>query len=192
LVQRAIQLLQSLSPAGRTALALGALVACVALLTLASVLVGEGPGSNRTVGSSAPRTAEHGALQGGCTLAREDGTLEQITLRGTLVSSSMCRAFASYLEENVGVEEHTWIARAPAAPIPRANCSSASCDVTPACRAGIASARAPRQPISFVVETEEAFDELHYDTVYAHNVCELLDGRIEVRRFIDHYLARGA
>lgn len=189
-MQRAIRFLQSLSPAGKIALAAGALVACVALLTLASLLVGEESGSNRPVGSSAPQAVNDGALQGSCTLAREDGALEQITLTGKLVSGSVCRAFASYLEENVGVEEHTWMARAPAAPIVRASCSSSSCDVTPACRAGIAGARAPRQPISFVVETEEAFDELHYDTVYAHSVCELLDGRIEIQRFIDHYLAR--
>ncbi len=189
-MQGAIRFLQRLSPAGKIALAAGALVACVALLTLASVLVGEESGSNRPVGSSAPQAVDDGALQGGCTLAREDGALEQITLRGKLVSGSVCQAFAAYLEENVGVEEHTWIARRPATAIARANCSSSSCHVTPACRAGIAGARAPKRPISFVVEAEEAFDELHYDTVYAHSVCELLDGRIEIRRFIDHYLAR--
>lgn len=186
-MERAIRFFERLSPAGKIALVAGALIAFVALLTVVTAIVGEESGSSRSTNGSSIQTVDQQALRGGCTLAREDGTLEQITLTGKPVSAGFCQAFASFLEENAGVEEHTWIARAPARPIARADCSS--CNVAPACRANIAGAGAPDEPVLFVVEAEEAFDELHYDTVYAHNVCELVNGRTEIQRFIDHYRA---
>jgi hypothetical protein len=181
LVERAIRFWQRLSPAGRIALVAGAVLACGALLTLAASLAGETGGGGRT-GVSATSTAGQSAMRGACTLAREDGTLEQITLRGKPVTGGLCQAFADYLEEDVGVEEHTWSPRSPAAPLTRAGCSS--CAVRPACRATIAAPRAPRQPILFTAEAEEASNELHYDSVYSHDVCALIDSHVEIERFL--------
>lgn len=162
----------------------GAVVACGALLTLAASLAGESGGNGRAAGSAAAAAGQR-ALQGGCTLAREDGTLEQITLSGRPVTGGLCQAFAAYLEENVGVEERTWSPRSIARPLTRANCSS--CTVPPSCKASIAAPRAPHEPILFVAEAEEAANELHYDAVYAHDVCVLIDGRVEIERFLAHY-----
>jgi hypothetical protein len=184
-LDRAIRFWQRLSPTGKFALVASAVIACGALLTLAALLAGEEPGGSGHVRPSASEAAAQSALRGGCTLAREDGTLEQVTLTGRPVSGSLCRAFAAYLEENVGVEEHTWSPRAPARPLTRANCSS--CAVQPACRASIAAPSTPQQPILFIAEAEEASDELHYDSVYTHSICTLLDGRVEVERFIEHF-----
>lgn len=182
-MQRAIRFWEQLGPTSRIALVAGAVVACGALLTLAASLAGESGGGTGG-GVSATAAAGQSALQGACTLAREDGTLEQITLRGKPVSGGLCRAFADYLEENVGVEEHTWSPRPAAQPLARANCST--CSLRPACRSSIAAPRAPAEPILFVVEAEEASNELHYDSVYAHDVCELVDGRVEIERFLAH------
>ena len=187
-MQRAIRFFERLSSAGKIALVAGVLIACIVLLTLVTAIVGGESGPSHSGSGSAAQSVDQGALRGGCTLAREDGTLEQITLTGTLVSGELFQAFASYLEENAGVEEHTWITRAPAKPLTRENC--ASCSVRPSCRASIAGSSAPREPILFVIEAEEAFDELHYDAVYVHSICPLVNGRTEIQRFIDHYLAR--
>jgi hypothetical protein len=172
-----------LGPAGKIAVLAGAVIACVALLTLAASLLGEESGSGRPA-SSTTQSATAGELRGACTLTREDGALEQITLTGKPVSKRFCRAFASYLEETTGVEETTWSTQAPAKPLARENCSH--CTVKPACRVSIAGASRPREPILFTVESEEAYDELHYDSTYAHDICELLQGRVEIQRFISH------
>lgn len=182
-MERTIRFWQRLGSAGKIALVAGAVVACGALLTLAADLAGESGGAspNSVPAGQAPGRR---ALEGGCTLAREDGALEQITLTGKPVSESLCQIFAAYLEENVGVEEHTWNPRSPARPLTRAGCSS--CSVRPACSVSIAAPGAPREPIMFVAEAEEAFDELHYDPVYAHDICTLLHGRVEIERFMAH------
>jgi hypothetical protein len=185
LVKRATRFWQRLSTTGRIALVAGAAIACGALLTLAASLAGEESGGSGHASPSTAEAAAQSALRGGCTLAREDGTLEQITLTGRPVSGSLCHAFAAYLEENVGVEEHTWSPRAPARPLTRANCSS--CTVQPACRVSVATPSAPHEPILFIAEVEEASDELHYDSVYTHDICTLLDGRVEIERFIEHF-----
>ncbi len=171
-----------LGRAGKIATVAGAAIVCVALLTLAASLLGGESGAG-SAASTTPSPAP-GALRGACTLARQDGTLEQITLTGKQVSKRFCQAFASYLEETTGVEETTWSARAPARPLTRQGCSR--CTVKPACKVSIADAKTPSEPVLFTVESEEAYDELHYDSIYTHDICQLLAGRIEVQRFISH------
>lgn len=184
--ERANRWFTRLSPEGRIAAAVGALIVCGALLTLAISLAGgeSGPGRPTTGIYRGGRDL----LRGGCTLAREDGALEQVTLTGAVVNGEFCQRFASYLEENVGVEEHTWRLRTPAKPITRENC--ASCSVTPACSARIAAPGKPRSAVLFLAESEEAYDELHYYPIYTHDICELLNGRVEIERFIEREAAR--
>lgn len=172
-----------LGPAGKIAALAGAAIACLGLLTLAASLLGEESGAGRPAASTTPSAATS-ELRGACTLRREDGALEQITLTGKPVSKRFCRAFASYLEETTGVEETTWSPHAPVRPLTRENCSH--CALKPACKVSIAGAGRSSEPILFTAEAEEAYDELHYDPVYTHDICELLQGRVEVQRFISH------
>jgi hypothetical protein len=158
-------------------------IACGVLFTLAASLLGGESGGGRPAAST-PQSASAGALRGACTLARQDGTVEQITLTGKPVSERFCQAFASYLEETTGVEETTWSPRRRARPLTRQGCSH--CTVKPACKVSIAGASDPSAPVLFTAESEEAYDELHYDPIYTHDVCELLEGRVEVERFISH------
>jgi hypothetical protein len=186
LVERATRWFERLGPSGKIAVVAGAVVACGIALTIVTALVGGESGASHP--SSSSTTSSQEGLRGSCTLSREDGTLEQITLTGRPVSRNFCQAFASYLEETVGVEEHTWSARATARPLRRHDC--ASCSVKPACRMSISATEKPGNSVLFVAESEEAYDELHYDSVYTHDICELLDGRVEVQRFIARHETR--
>jgi hypothetical protein len=174
---------EQLSAAGRLAAAFGAVIACGALVTLATSLAGGESGSD-SPSVSTRQSAGPQLLRGGCTLARSDGALEQVTLTGRPVSERFCRSFASYLEETVGVEEQTWTPHAPAKPLSQQSCSS--CSVRPACEVSVSDTSSPGQPVLFLAEAEEAYDELHYYSVYTHYICELLRDRVEVQRFIAH------
>jgi hypothetical protein len=38
----------------------------------------------------------------------------------------------------------------------------------------------------FIAEAEETSNELHYDSVYTHDICTLLAGKVEIERFLEH------